>query len=486
MNRRTGSVLNSVFSIRAIRRITPSMAVSGINGERVFSRDPADNDAEGWIAYARLAAEIGSLNVVSISSYANTENLLRIDDTDSIDLPFLSPAIADDPTIDFSLWEDKETEFSQEVRLTPTAGAVDWILGATYYSNDFDSLLINNDFNVAAGLLDGVRDHNIDRSGFAFFGDATALIVDGLSITGGVRYAKENQDLRHVYTPLNGNLPSDLFGLPPLVELNVDEQEQSYDAVTGRVALSYDWNDNTASYISYSRGHKTGGFPNFVIASAYGESLNRFNEAFINAYEAGVKYQSGDGAFFGSAAVFFNDVKDEQVSGFDPSIPFLVIYENINAETYGVELEMSYSPIDNLDFFGAFSYVKAEATSDASTIMTGRSHPRGAGTHRLVFRSNTLEDFEVGGRTMMLTPNLDLSYVGDRTSSSTGGVIGLLDPYVVVNTSLTFGLEAFSLILRAENLFNEDYELVGRPNTTLDSFMFGRVRLFSATLRADF
>ena len=83
-----------------------------VDGERVFSGDPYDNDAKGWIVYGKISAELGDFNLTSISSYANTENVLRVDDTDAVDMAGLLPdAVLNDPTIDFSLWADKETEF---------------------------------------------------------------------------------------------------------------------------------------------------------------------------------------------------------------------------------------------------------------------------------------------------------------------------------------------------------------------------------------
>ena len=86
---------------------------------------------------------------------------------------------------------------------------------------------------------------------------------------------------------------------------------------------------------------------------------------------------------------------------------------------------------------------------------------------------------------LMTIPNVDVTYVDDRTYPSPFGD-GLLDSYMVVNASLTVDVEPFNVAFRVENLFNADYELVGRPNATADSFMFGRVQRYFATLKLNF
>ncbi|MEM6411839.1 MAG: hypothetical protein AAF683_09935 [Pseudomonadota bacterium] len=85
----------------------------------------------------------------------------------------------------------------------------------------------------------------------------------------------------------------------------------------------------------------------------------------------------------------------------------------------------------------------------------------------------------------MPIPNVDVTYVDERIYPSPFGD-GLLDSYMVVNASLTVDVEPFNVVFRVENLFNADYELVGRPNATADSFVFGRVRRYFATLKLNF
>lgn len=85
----------------------------------------------------------------------------------------------------------------------------------------------------------------------------------------------------------------------------------------------------------------------------------------------------------------------------------------------------------------------------------------------------------------MPIPNVDVTYVDDRTYSSPFRD-SLLNSYMVVNASLTVDVEPFNVVFRVENLFNADYELVGQPNATADPFMFGRVRRYFATLNLNF
>ncbi|MEM9879745.1 MAG: TonB-dependent receptor [Pseudomonadota bacterium] len=460
-----------------------------VDGDRVFSGGPHTNKADGYVIYGKVTADIGDFNLMSITSYAHTDSVLMVDASDAFLLDGIFPLnLVNDPNRDFSDWQDQEDEFAQEFRLTPTSGDIDWIIGATYYSNDYDSIVIQDDLlTTGVGLLDGIRDHNIDREGWAVFGDATVPLGDRFSLSGGLRYAREDQDLVHIYMPFRDNINQVFF--PGVVDLNVDEQTQSYDAFTGRVALSFDITDGATSYLSYSRGHKAGGYTNFVIGSAFGGALTPFDETFINTYEAGLKYQSTDGSFFGTAAVYFNDVKNEQVSGGDPEspIPFVIIFENVDVETYGVELEASYSPIEDLTLSANFNYTHTETQNDVQTVMAGEPLFDIPEINASFFIQYS-KDVDIAGRTVTLTPNFDVTHVGRRPYLDSTGGTSFLDSYTLANASLRVGSGPTSLYLRAENVFNEDYELLGLGNATggLDSFIFARLRRFSATLQVDF
>ncbi len=484
---------NEIVNVEAGFQYSKDFAIFPVQGgyrigdERWYGYDTASNKASGWLAHIKVDVDLGDVTLTSISSYANTKNHLLQDSTDAVDLGgFIPPAFLNDTTIDYSDWSYLEKEFSQEFRLSgETDAGLNWVAGLNYYKNNHDSMIVQSDFFTAGGLLDGVRDHRLDRQGFAVFGDVTVPLGEKFSVSAGLRYSEDDYKLSHVDTPLNGNCPSVAFGRPAQLPLYVDQQKRSYDAISGRLALSYEISDYATTYLSFSRGYKTGGYPNFSLATAYGYALNSFEETYTYAYEWGLKYQNPSGSLYAAVSAFYNDVKDEQVSGYDSTVPYLVLFENVDVETYGVELEFNYYPVEDFLLRGAFSYLETEAQNTVSTVAKGDRITGVPKTTASLFTQYTFNT-SINGMELAIIPNADISYVGNRTYPSTLFGTGMLDSYITVSAGLTFSFDYVSLSLRAENLFNEDYELLGRPSVTTDSYIFGPSRRFWATLKASF
>jgi iron complex outermembrane receptor protein len=131
-----------------------------------------------------------------------------------------------------------------------------------------------------------------------------------------------------------------------------------WDAVTGTAGLRWEPTEDTNTYLRYSRGYKSGGW-----LGSNGLTANPYADAeYVNAYELGLK-QSLSGRLQMNTALYFNDYQGFQA-------PLTVQREastesrflNLDAETYGVEIETVWSPIDTLQLFFNYSYLHTEIT----------------------------------------------------------------------------------------------------------------------------
>lgn len=452
--------------------------------DRVFGKDTNNNELTGLRSYLTMDWDFGPAVLTSVTGYYTVENDLLTDDTDFFDVGgFLPPAFANDPTIDFSDWFDKEREFSQELRLRGvTDSGIDWLFGANFFVNDYDGNFVNNDFFAGGGILDGVRDHRVDRIGYAVFADASVPVSEKATFSAGLRYSYEEQELTLDYVPLNFNFPG-AFGVQ-LASFQ-DRQERDYDAVSGRAALSYAINDQTNLFLSYSRGYKPGAYPVFGLGTAIGVQLTPLNETKINAYEIGLKALSSDGRFGGGVSFFFNDVKDEQVAAASPANPLVVIFENADVDSFGVEFEGTFEPVEGLLLTANFAYTNSEIKTATTTIPAGTQFPRvpkyagGAAVQYTIV--NPVPNVQ-----MDIIPRIDVAYVDERTHpSSAPSGIGVMDSYALVNGSLAFEFENFALSVIGENLFDEDYELSGGAGFFEDKFLFGDERQWFVKLSAN-
>jgi iron complex outermembrane recepter protein len=130
-----------------------------------------------------------------------------------------------------------------------------------------------------------------------------------------------------------------------------------WDAVTGTVGLRWEPGENTDTYLRYSRGYKSGGW-----LGSNGLTLNPYaDEEYVNSYELGLKQAAGNFQF--NTAVYFNDYQGFQAPltvQRDQSTESRFL--NLDAETYGVEIETVWSPIEALQFFLNYAYLHTEIT----------------------------------------------------------------------------------------------------------------------------
>lgn len=134
--------------------------------------------------------------------------------------------------------------------------------------------------------------------------------------------------------------------------------EGDWDAVTGTAGLRWEPSENTTTYLRYSRGYKSGGW-----LGSNGLTANPFADAeFVNSYELGWKQAVG-GRLQLNTALYFNDYKGFQAPltvQRDQSTESRFL--NLDAETYGIEIETVWSPVDALQLFLNYSYLNTEIT----------------------------------------------------------------------------------------------------------------------------
>lgn len=99
-------------------------------------------------------------------------------------------------------------------------------------------------------------EQNIDST--AVFGEVHAELTDRFSVTAGARWSRDEKD-----GTLVSNYPvTNVFGLPnslPLAVVHDYDARYSSEEPTYTASLQYDFSDDVKSYLTYSRGYKSGG-----------------------------------------------------------------------------------------------------------------------------------------------------------------------------------------------------------------------------------
>ncbi|MDX1517955.1 MAG: TonB-dependent receptor, partial [Woeseiaceae bacterium] len=208
---------------------------SDIHLTTVTLADPflkTENDFAGLDA----VYDFGTLSLRSVTGFAHSDSRDR---DDCAGLPFLRDCVRE-------ILPAKHRQFSQEFQLTSAGdGEFDWLVGVNYYDADDSTRFFQ--FTPAINPLPTFNYRaRSSTSAYAVFGEASLLLAEHWTVTGGLRYSHEERRVSSVGTGTQDN--------PVLRTADSD-----WGRVSWRVNLAYAPSPNTMLYTGISTGFKSGG-----------------------------------------------------------------------------------------------------------------------------------------------------------------------------------------------------------------------------------
>lgn len=257
-----------------------------------------------------------------------------------------------------------------ELRLASNhEGRWNYLVGVNWfdYENWTDYYVVSNGldyFSLLGSGVDGVAiptpyfNSETDLYGLtstAAFGELYFSPADTVKVTAGLRYTRDEKEIRD-RSPLFAGQPAPIGSssvvLPPYREDTVDFTE-----LTGRLVVDWMPRENTLIYGSYSRGYKGGGFNPPFDPALFPNTSPNFEPEFINAYELGTKNTLAGGRLQANLTGFYYDYEGLQVSRIQNRTSF---NDNVDAEIWGAELELTLLPTDRWLINANLSYLKTE------------------------------------------------------------------------------------------------------------------------------
>lgn len=278
-----------------------------------------------------------NFSLKSLTAYRKNRVSFPID-FDQTETPFPSGV----PGKDFQGYNGSE-QISQELQVN---GKLDWlkfVAGLYYFHDNIDPAFFKLGINVATPAtpfnvhlqLGGTTKTNA----YAAYGQATASLTDQLSFTAGVRYSHEKRSSTSLQI-----IPE--FGLT-----QTDAQSATFHDVSPKFTVDYQWTDDFMTYVTVSKGFKSGGFD--ISASP---PLARFAPETIWDYEGGAKLKMGWGTV--DVSGFHYDYKNLQLAQIVNGLP-----NTTNAgssDVNGVELAFTVKPTAQLTLTTALAYLDAK------------------------------------------------------------------------------------------------------------------------------
>ena len=340
-----------------------------------------DKDTEHFSINFTFSWDIGNMTLTSVTGYSDFERAIS-EDSDGTALIMLD-----------SVFSDDITAFSQEVRLSgSTERGITWVLGAFFSDDEIDGDIYQAlDQHLFLTRVD--TNWSQESSSAAAFGHFDFPVSDRFALVGGIRYTYEDKDFRYDAVNL------DPFGttqfLPPPV--NGVTSDISNKEVSGQIGLELNLSDDILAYFSFSRGFKSGGYKAAIAFNP--DELDPFVEETLNAYEIGFKSITGDGKLRLNAAAYFNDWNDFQafITEVRGGINVIVLDNAGDAEVYGVEADLLWSPAEGLDLQAAINWMDTEIkkfnTIPGTPDATGNEL---ANSPELMFNGRFRYEFPVG------------------------------------------------------------------------------------------
>lgn len=243
--------------------------------------------------------------------------------------------------------KEKQTQWSQEFRVSARSGALNWLAGLYLFGqqqNGVDNTTLDDATPGVFGLPDlpGYRETadtivRLKTRSAAVFGSGTWALTRQLDLNGGLRYTRESKDFSYAQRLDNpiGLVDALYAEVAPFNDSRRDAQW------SGDLGLAYKATADVNLYAKVSKGFKAGGFDT-TAASTSTPGARGFGPETVVAYEAGVKSMLAGGKVRLNAAVFSMDYRDKQEQFFDGAVQ--VVANAAKAKVQGVEVELTARP----------------------------------------------------------------------------------------------------------------------------------------------
>lgn len=450
------------------------------------------------IRYAFPFADFVSSTSTFNRKWKETEDITEI-----IDLllreNYANPAA---PPYPMPIFNSREQDrFAQELRLSGTAGQIDWLLGAFYQTVDTSRFAIIFPEGMAANpdYVDfGVNDNlfishdAFDTTEKAVFTDLTWRLTDQFDVSAGVRlFDNETESAR------------DSSGLLDAGVL-YSGRKSTETGNTPRVSARYMLNDETAIYATAAKGFRLGGtntpLPTTCdadLAELGISSPDTFGSDSLWSYEVGTKARALDNKLDLKVSAFLIDWSDIQQDVRLPNCGFAFTSNVGKSEIRGFEVEAAYSLTDDLSLNIAISQNDSEVT-DAGLAANAEKGDKLLNTPEWKFTASGEANFQLARRDAFF--QLEYQFFGESWSTfNQDDPDNLRDPqpylprddFQTVDARLGVQLDDVQLIFFVENALDEmanlgDARSIGLEFPGRRRLITNRPRTFGAMVRIDF
>lgn len=318
-----------------------------------------------------------------------------------------------------------------------------WLCGGYGFYQNFAN---DVDVNVYANNSQVVKDYAHRIYGGAVFHESTMsnFLIERFSVTTGIRADYELDQLDYQENSY-------------VNDQHFPKADTSYKALTSfqvlpKLAFKYEFDQNSSTYISISRGYKTGGF-NSVFERP--EDLN-FDPEYSWNYEIGYRASFFENMLNADFAIFYIDWKNQQIYQTVPSGRGSMLKNAGRSSSKGAEISLQSTPIRDLDAMFTLGYTDArfeEHIVNATTDYSGNALPN-VPLYTMSFRVGKLFRF-MQGFVEGVKINTSYNMIGDIYWNEKNSAYQ--DKYALLDGSISVRTEHFNVDFWFKNILDEQY-----------------------------
>lgn len=340
-------------------------------------------------------------------------------------------------------------QFSQELRINSVGLEHANLMGGLYF------LDIEGDYHATFALpgvlsflgfapLNGIYNElQVDTQSWSIFGQADIEMSPEWTLTGGFRWTQEKKEVDYanfgaILPDLNDPLNVPRGFLAPLgafnENLNGDLAKIDDGLWSAKAALSWQPTDDLLLFASWNRGVKGGSFNSPVFSFALTPDEMRFDEEVLNAFEAGFKADLFDNRLRVNASGFFYDYTD--IQAYQLEVVTNVV-DNKQGETKGAEIEVTASPVENLELMVGASYLDAVIEDVSAGLVVIDARPQMAPKWNVSGMARY--EWQVPGGSLAILG--DFTYLSQHFFDLSNAEVVRQEGYIVGNARLGFQSE---------------------------------------------
>jgi len=417
-----------------------------------------------------------SVDINQYWSFKSISSKRKMDYQSHLDLDASSSAM-------FGIFVDQDQQqWSQELQLSYDNGDATRLVSGLYYFHEQDvtqsgaygpDTYFLTYATLWPAMTNSINDQTNDS--YAIYTQLDQALSDKWSMSAGLRYTREKKDLTRRQEDFSASDPLPLtMGTGVGTAKAIIHASDSWSELSPKLGMQYQIQRDLMLYGSISQGFKSGGFDG---RSKSADDATAYRPETLTAYEAGIKSEWLNRRLRVNAALFFNDYKDMQLSGFG-STPsgFEAQFTNAGkANIGGLEVELSALLSKDLSVDLNLGYMDAEydeyigpSGTDISAqrrlVNTPEWTARLAPQYRLPL-SNLGE----------VTLSTDISYRSKTYSTVSSSEVLAQDSYSLINASATYVSEDehWRLQLSAKNLTDKHYITQGFDLSDYPGYQLG-------------